>query len=71
MASRAAYCAMEVGLDVDWLCSLMRPATSGFGREGVADAPAGHGESFGHGTDDDDVIFRACSAGDGVWLVRP
>ena len=70
MASRAAYCAMEVGFEVDWLCNLMEACTSGFGRERVADAPAGHGKRFRHRADDDDVIFRTGGAGDRVRFVR-
>src|SRR5277367_5076409 len=31
MAASAAYCAMEVGFDVDWLCSLLLAATSASG----------------------------------------
>src|ERR1700736_6535751 len=31
MASRAAYCAMEVALEVDWLCNLTEACTGGWG----------------------------------------
>ena len=63
-AASAAYCAMDVGFDVDWLCILIMASISGLGAERVADAPAGHREGLRERADDDDVGLGFAHAGD-------
>ncbi len=68
-ASSAAYCAIEVTLDVDWLCNLIIAEISASRRKQIAHAPAGHRKGFRERTGDDDIRLRARHAGERIRLL--
>ena len=55
-AATAAFCTIEVGFDVDWLCSFCMALITAAGAKRVAHAPSGHGIGLRKRSDHDDSL---------------